>query len=309
MGVELEFGGRITVEFEGFDGSGDTLTEAVCVTEDASGLRDDGIAVSRCLGEGFCVGITIKAAGIGDRVVLWEAVEADRGCGLVIAMDDTIEQEFTEGDAGIVMNHGFDEAAVHGHWTLSDIGIDDHVEGLEKSAEIAEGTLFVEDFSGEVVAGVADELYIGARQVVHGPVGQDEYPGIRWAILAKVEEAQAGELLFERASVFSDDFFRHGMAQVGEAEAVLGRSIVKCDASFASRSAYESLPAGAEKGPHCPCSNDEHPEDVEDGLAAEEFFFAVADDFAGGEVEDFFGDAGGVVGDAFGTSHGVDCVE
>ena len=223
MGVELVFGRRVAVEFEGFGGAGDALAEAVGVTEDAGGLGDDGIAVAG--GEGKCLsgGIAIEAAGVVDRDVVREAVETDGGGGLVIAVDDGIEQEFAEGDAGVVVDHGFDEAAVHGHRALAEVGIDDQIEGLEQGAEVAEGALFIKDFAGEAGAGVTDELHIGSGEVMHGTVGEDDDAGIRRAVLPEIEKAEAGELLFERASVFGDDFLGDGMAEVGEAEAFFGK--------------------------------------------------------------------------------------
>jgi hypothetical protein len=220
MVVELVFCGQVTIKFEGFGGAGNSLPKAVGIAEDAGGLGDDGIAVACGEGEGLCGNISIKPPGVADRDVVREAVEADGAGGLIVAMDDGVEEEFAEGDAGVIVDHRFDEAAGHSHGTLAEVGIDDEVEGLEEGAEIADGTFFIEDFAGEVGAGITHELEIGTGKVVHGTVAKDDDAGVRRTVLPEVEEAKAGKLLFEGTSVFGDDFLGHGMAEVGEAEAL-----------------------------------------------------------------------------------------
>ncbi len=220
MGIELVFRGRVAVEFEGFGGAGYSLAEAVGVAEDAGGFGDDRIAVAGGAGKGLSGRIAIEATGVADGDVVREAVETDRGGGLVIAMDDCVEQEFAECDAGIVVDHGFDETTVQCDRALAEVGINDEVEGLEEGAEVAEGAFFIEDFAGEVGAGVSDELDLGTREIVHGAFGEDDDAGIGGAILPKVEESEACELMLERAAVFGDHFLGDGVAEVGEAEAI-----------------------------------------------------------------------------------------
>ena len=57
---------------------------------------------------------------------------------------------------------------------------------------------------------------------MHWAVGKNENAGICGAFLPKIEEAEAGELLLKRASVFGDDFLGDGMSEVGQAETVFG---------------------------------------------------------------------------------------
>ena len=130
MSIELVFRRRVTIEFESFVGAGDSLTKAVGVAKDPSGLGDDGIAVARGAGEGLSGDIAIQAAGIVDRNVIRKAIEPNRGGGLVIPVDDGIEQEFTERNARVIVDHRFNKAAAHSNRTLTKVSIHDQIEGL-----------------------------------------------------------------------------------------------------------------------------------------------------------------------------------
>jgi len=130
MSIELVFRRRVTIEFESFVGAGDALTKAVGVAKDPSGLGDDGIAVARGAGEGLSGDIAIQAAGIVDRNVIRKAIEPNRGGGLVIPVDDGIEQEFTERNARVIVDHRFNKAAAHSNRTLTKVSIHDQIEGL-----------------------------------------------------------------------------------------------------------------------------------------------------------------------------------
>jgi len=133
---------------------------------------------------------------------------------------DGIEQEFAEGDAGVVVDHFLPESIGHGDRALAEVGIHDEVESLEHGAEVADGALFIEHLAGEVGSGVADKLDISARQIMHGTIRKHQDARVGGAVLAEIEEAETGELLAEGASVFGDDVFGDGMAKIGEAEAI-----------------------------------------------------------------------------------------
>jgi hypothetical protein len=137
--------------------------------------------------------------------VIREAIEADWGGGLVIAVDHGSQQEFSESNAGIVVDHRFDKAPIHGDGSLTEVGIDDQIEGLKQGAEVADRTFLIKDFAGKIGPGVTDELHVRSREIVHWAVGQHTDAGIRRAILPEIIEAETGELLPERAPILGND--------------------------------------------------------------------------------------------------------